>query len=48
MKHVMRYSLVPMNYFYQRVSIASYASAGLAKAPMSVRLFVSHTQNEES
>ena len=42
--------------FYQRVSIASYASAGIARAEMSVRLSVCpsvrHTpvlyQNEES
>jgi len=38
--------------FYQRVSIASYASAGIARAEMSVRLSVRHTpvlyQNEES
>jgi len=38
--------------FYQRVSIASYASAGIARAEMSVRLSVRHTpvlyQNEDS
>jgi len=38
--------------FYQRVSIASYASAGIARAEMSVRPSVRHTpvlyQNEES
>jgi len=39
-------------HFYQRVSIASYASAGIARAEMSVRPSVRHTpvlyQNEES
>ena len=38
--------------FYQRVSIASYASAGIARAEMSVCPSVRHTpvlyQNEES
>jgi len=38
--------------FYQRVSIASYASAGIARTEMSVCLSVRHTpvlyQNEES
>jgi len=42
----------PGNGFYQRVSIASYASAGIARAEMSVCLSVRHTpvlyQNEES
>ena len=32
----------PKNDFYQRVSIASYASAGIARAEMSVRLSVTH------
>jgi len=38
--------------FYQRVSIANYASAGIARGGMSVGLSVRHTpvlyQNEES
>ena len=31
------------DHFYQRVSVASYASAGIARAEMSVRPSVRHT-----
>ena len=45
-------SSITQDIFYQRVSIASYASAGIARAEMSVRLSVRHTpvlyQNEEN
>jgi len=44
--------VVIVYHFYQRVSRASYASAGIARAEMSVRLSVRHTpllyQNEKS